>query len=37
VYNPSLLVKITNSMSNLEDYMTGKVLAEIGELDDLME
>jgi hypothetical protein len=37
VDNPSFLVKISNSMSNLEDYMTGKILAEISELDDLME
>ena len=37
VYNPSFLVKITDAMSNLENYMTGKVLAEVGELDDLMK
>jgi len=30
-------MKIADPMSNLEDYMAGKVLAEIRELDDLVK
>jgi hypothetical protein len=30
-------MKIADPMSNLEDYMAGKVLAEIRELNDLVE
>ena len=30
-------MKIVDPMSNLEDYVTGKVLAEIRELNDLVK
>jgi hypothetical protein len=30
-------MKIADPMSNLEDYMAGKVLAEIREVDDLVK
>jgi len=30
-------MKITNAVGNLEDYMAGKILAEISELDDLVK
>jgi hypothetical protein len=30
-------MKITNTVGNLEDYVTGKILAEVSELDDLVK
>jgi len=37
VDNASFFVKVADAMSNLHDNMSGEILAEICELDNLME
>jgi hypothetical protein len=37
VYYPSLLVEIMDPVSDLKDYMAGKVLAKVSEFDDLVK